>query len=263
MTELTSRLVRKLEHYEKLPAEEKKALELAASGVLRVRQRDTLTKQGSPVDRIFAIVEGFACRYCLLPDGRRQISAFLLPGDMCDTRMFALARMDHSICALSPVEALQYSAESVRRLEQLPVLSRVLARSSIAQQSIAREWLLNVGHRTAFERLCHFFCEIFERLQAVDLVRDYSCELPLTQVEIADTLALTSVHVNRTLMELRRSQLVTFQNKQLVIHDYAALRRVAGFDPAYLHLEDPGAMEPRPPHQPSGFARLPFNALGQ
>lgn len=263
MTDPISRLVRHLEHCEKLPREERQALELAASSVIRARQRDTLIKQGAPVDRIFIVVEGIACRYTLLPDGRRQISAFLLPGDICDPRTFSLARMDHSICALSPVEAVPLSAAAVRKLEELPVLSRTLAWSAAVQQSIAREWLLNVGHRTAFERLSHLFCEIFERMRAVNLVRDNSCDLPLTQVEIADTLALTSVHVNRTLMELRRSQLVTFQSRQLVIHDYGALRRVAGFDPAYLHLESTATAEPAVSCFSAGAPRVPFNALGQ
>jgi len=263
MTDSISRLVRRLEHCEKLPPEERNPLELAASSIVRFRQRDTLIKQGAPVDRIFIIADGIACRYTLLPDGRRQISAFMLPGDICDTRTFALARMDHSICALSPVEAVQLSAAAVRKLEEQPVLSRTLAWNAVVQQSIAREWLLNVGHRTAFERLSHLFCELFERLLAVDLVRDNACELPLTQVEIADTLALTSVHVNRTLMELRRSKLVTFQNRHLVIHDQGALRRVAGFDPAYLHLESTAGVEPAVSYFSAGAPRVPSNVLGQ
>jgi CRP-like cAMP-binding protein len=106
------------------------------------------------------------------------------------------------------------------------------------QQSIAREWLVSVGHRSSFERLGHLICEIFERLQLVGLTADGGYKLPLTQGDIADTLALSPVHVNRTLMELRRAGFMTFQSRQLVIHDYAGLRRVSGFDRRYLHLRD-------------------------
>jgi CRP-like cAMP-binding protein len=155
---------------------------------------------------------------------------------MCDPSTFSLPKRDHSICALSPVDAAILSQDAVERLQKLPVLSRALAWSSAVQHSITREWLVNVGHRTSFERLSHLLCEIFERLQAVGLTHDYTCELPLTQTEIADTLALSSVHVNRTMMELRRSGLLTFHSKLLVIHDYPALRRAAGFDAAYLSL---------------------------
>jgi CRP-like cAMP-binding protein len=236
MSGVTSRLARRLERYTPLPREEKQILEALARDVRRFDSRTHMAKSGSPVDAIFAVVEGFACRYKLLPDGRRQITAFLLPGDLCDTRTFALPRMDHSICALSQVDAALFTADTVQRLESLPAMSQALACNSLVQQSISREWLVNIGHRTSFERLSHLLCEIFVRLHVVGLTRDYTCEVPLTQTEIADTLALSAVHVNRTLMELRRSGILSFHSRQLVIHDYAALRQVAGFDPAYLQL---------------------------
>lgn len=145
--------------------------------------------------------------------------------------------MDHSVAALYAVEAATLTREAVQHLERYPALDLAMASNALANQSIMRERLVNVGNRTAFERISHLFWEIFARLQAVGLTRDNACELPLTQTELADTLALSCVHVNRTLMQLRRSGLVTFQNRQLVIHDCAALSTVAGFDPAYLHLE--------------------------
>jgi CRP-like cAMP-binding protein len=237
MLNLTGRLIRRFERFADLEATETRALEAAASSTRRFDSRDTLAKQGDPTDRIFVILDGFACRYRLLPDGRRQILAYLLPGDMCDSRTFVLSRMDHSIAALCPVEAAVLSQEDVQRLERHPALAAAIAWNALAHQSIMREWLVNVGNRTSFERISHLFCETFARLQVVGLTTDNSCELPLTQMELADTLALSSVHVNRTLMELRRSGLVTFHSRHLVIHDSAALRSAAGFDPAYLHLE--------------------------
>ena len=116
-------------------------------------------------------------------------------------------------------------------------LTRALWWSTLVEEAITHEWIVNVGHRTAFERMAHLFCEIFARLQVVGLTHENRCELPLTQTELADTLALSAVHVNRTLMDMRRAQLVTFHARQLVIHDREALQSVAGFDPGYLHLE--------------------------
>jgi CRP-like cAMP-binding protein len=111
-----------------------------------------------------------------------------------------------------------------------------MAWSALVQHSISREWLLNVGHRSSFERISHLFCEVYARLDAVGLASDQSCDVPLTQTEIADALAISPVHVNRTLMELRHTGLVSFHGKRLVIHEMAALRRAAGFNPTYLHL---------------------------
>ncbi len=118
----------------------------------------------------------------------------------------------------------------MQRLDQFPNITQAMARYASTQQAISREWLVNVGHRTASERLGHLICELYIRLEAVGLTRDQAFELPLTQAELGDTLALSAVHVNRTLMELRRLKLVTFQNRQVVIHDFAALRIAAGFD---------------------------------
>jgi CRP-like cAMP-binding protein len=133
-----------------------------------------------------------------------------------------------------PSEIATLTLRQVQRLERLPNLALAMARFAMTQQAIMREWLVNVGHRTAFERLAHLICEIYVRLEAVGLTREHAFELPLTQAELGDTLALSAVHVNRTLMELRRLQLVTFQNRQVVIHDYPALAAAAGFDPTYL-----------------------------
>jgi CRP-like cAMP-binding protein len=236
MSGITSRLARRLEQYVPLPPGEKQVLEAVARDVRRFDSRSHMAKSGLPVEGIFAVVEGFACRYKLLPDGRRQIMAFLLPGDLCETRTFALPRLDHSICALSPVDAALLSSDAVQRLESLPAMRQALACNSLVQQSISREWLINIGHRTSFERLSHLLCEIFVRLHAVGLTQNYTYEVPLTQTEIADTLALSAVHVNRTLMELRRSGILSFHSRRLVIHDYPALRLAAGFDPGYLQL---------------------------
>lgn len=235
MSNLALRLALRLERYAPLRARDKDALENELLNMRRYLPRDNLARQGAPVERIFLIVEGFACRYKLLPDGRRQITAYMLPGDLCDTRTFAAPYLDHSIAAISNVQAAVLTEESVHRLESSAELARAFARNSLVQQAIAREWQVNTGHRTSFERLSHLLCELFERLDAVGLARDYSCEVPLTQTEIADTLALSAVHVNRTLMELRRAGLVTYRSKQLIIHDYARLRDAAGFDPGYLY----------------------------
>jgi CRP-like cAMP-binding protein len=252
MSSLTLRLALRLERYAPLRPEDKRALENEVPTLRRYLPRDNLARQGAPVERLFLIVDGFACRYKLLPDGRRQITAYLLPGDLCDTRTFSMPYRDHSIAAISHVQAAALTEESVQRLESWPGLAYVLARNSLVQQAIAREWQVNIGHRTSFERLSHLLCELFERLEAVGLTRDYTCEVPLTQTEIADTLALSAVHVNRTLMELRRAGLVTFRSKQLIIHDYPRLRDAAGFDPAYLYLS--GAT-PTPQAMPAGSVR--------
>jgi DNA-binding transcriptional regulator LsrR (DeoR family) len=73
-------------------------------------------------------------------------------------------------------------------------------------------------------------------MQAVGLVEDWTCELPMTQVELADAVGTSTVHVNRVLQELRAAKLVALKGQSLTVLDWERLRDVSGFDPAYLHL---------------------------
>jgi CRP-like cAMP-binding protein len=238
MSRKTEHLVRKLERFCALSDEEKRLLGAAMGGERHFAPREDLIHERKQTEGIFVIVEGFACRYKILPDGRRQIVGILLPGDMCDLRVFLLKQMDHSICALSPVATTMiFPDAAVDLLEQSPRLTRALWWTTAVEDSITREWVVNVGYRSALQRVAHLFCEVFWRLEAVGLTRDNLCQLPLTQIELGDTLALSSVHVNRTLMYMRRANLVRLHRGQLEILDRSGLTAAAGFDPNYLHLE--------------------------
>jgi hypothetical protein len=102
-------------------------------------------------------------------------------------------------------------------------------------KSIHREWIVNVGQRNALERIAHLCCEMFLRLESVGLTDGFSCHFPPTQRDIADATGLTSVHVNRTLQELRRLGLIILEEKTLTIPDMLALQGAGLFNPAYLH----------------------------
>jgi CRP-like cAMP-binding protein len=187
------------------------------------------------------LLAGFACRYVVLPSGRRQILAYLLPGDFCDLRACILERMDHSIGTLTAVKVASFSRNGIADLaRRFPRLARALALVSVSEESVGRQWLLNLGHRSALQRTAHLFCELFSRLCAIGLASDTACELPLTQTDLADALALSPVHLNRTLMDMRRKKLATFVRHQLIIEDFHALQHAAGFKPRYLNTERQG-----------------------
>jgi CRP-like cAMP-binding protein len=232
------RLFRKLETFCKLGDEDKQALINAVTRERYFAPREDLIQERKHCEAVFVILAGFACRYKLLPDGRRQIVGFLLPGDLCDIRAFLVRQMDHSIGALSGVTAAVIPAEAaVSLLDRSPNLSRALWWNTLVEDSITREWVVNVGNRTAYERVAHLLCEVFRRLDAVGLTIGNQCDFPITQIELGDTVALSAVHVNRTIMDLRRANLVRLQGGQLELLDKAGLESAAGFDPAYLHLQ--------------------------
>jgi CRP-like cAMP-binding protein len=227
---------RRLASLAHLTSDELQLLDQLSISARHFATHDDLAKTGDAADRVHVVLDGLVGEFKLLSDGRRQILGYLFAGDMTDPRHLLQARWDHPLCILWPARIASLNTEAVQRLERSPNIASAFARYALMKQSIAREWLVNVGNRTAFERLSHLLCETYERLKAVGLTAEHSFELPLTQAELADTLALSAVHVNRTLMELRRLKLITFQNRHAIIHDYSGLMTAAGFDSAYLNV---------------------------
>ncbi len=231
---------RRVAHLQLLGVEEQTALERASSDIRQFAPRRDIMQEGGEPDGVKIVLSGLAYQYKTLPDGRRQIVGYFVPGDVIDLRTHLLRRLDRSVATFAATRAAVLSQERVQELMlRYPATTRALWWCSLVDASVAREWIVNVGYRTAFERMAHFFCEMFARLQGVGLTGSQQLELPVTQIELADTLALSPVHVNRTLMEMRRAKLVSFQGGTLTLHNLEELQSLAGFDPNYLHLDRP------------------------
>jgi len=198
----------------------------------------TLIREGERPEVVFLLLDGWACRYKLLPDGSRQIMAYLIPGDLCDIHIFILKAMDHSIGLLSEANVAAISKAAMQRtLEERPAIARALFWSTLVDEATLREWLVNMGQRDAYARLAHLFCEMWLRMKQIGLTHGNSFTLPVTQEELGDTMGLTSVHVNRVLQRLRAEGLLSLARGQMTLHDIDRLREIAGFDPNYLHLD--------------------------
>ncbi len=185
------------------------------------------------------MIEGFACRYKLLPNGERQIMAWLVPGDFCDLHVAILGEMDHAIGTLAPSKIAYLPRVTIEELTSMhPSINRALWWATLVDEGVLREWLVNVGSRSVDKRMAHLFCELLLRLQAVGLATGNGFDFPLTQDEFGDTLGVSTVHVNRVLQQLRADGLITLKGKRLTIHDVAALQEFAEFNPNYLHLKN-------------------------
>ncbi|MCE7029657.1 Crp/Fnr family transcriptional regulator [Jiella avicenniae] len=199
-------------------------------------RRDVISAGDRPKD-VHLVIEGFACRYKLLPDGQRQIVAILVPGDFCDLHVAILGEMDHGIATLSNCTIVEIPPATVDDLTMNhPRITRSLWWATLVDEAILREWVTNLGRRPADRHIAHLMCELYLRLKAVGLVIDHTFELPLTQQELADAIGISIVHANRMLSDLRDRGLVTFQGRRVRIADFDALMAFADFDPAYLHL---------------------------
>ncbi len=234
-------LLSRLEAFTRLSPDDKAALAKLSKVSRVIAPRRDLIREGEEPKYVHLMVDGWACRYKTLPDGRRQVVAFFVPGDFCDLNVYILKQMDHSIGAITRLAVSDISPEDMNRLTtNHPRITQGLWWESLVQHAIQREWTLNLGQRTAYERIAHLFVELYLRLRVVGLTRNGSCDFPLTQVDIADATGLTPVHVNRTLQELRRDELIVLERKQLEIPNLKRLTEVAMFNPNYLHLDHEG-----------------------
>ena len=230
-------LTRRLEEYTPLSnADRAELAQLTAQATRIVEPRHDLIREGDTPSVVYLILKGWACRYRTLKDGRRQIIDFAIPGDLCDLNIFILDHVDHSIGALTKLAVAQIERDELHRIAtSSPNITTALWWQELVSKSIHREWIVNVGQRSALERVAHLFCEMFLRLETVGLSDGFSCDFPPTQQDIADATGLTAVHVNRTVQELRRSGLVVLEGRRLTIPDLAALQAAGMFNPAYLH----------------------------
>lgn len=213
----------------------------AITRIMMARQRfppnRDLVRAGTPLPGVYMILSGFACRYVTLHGGQRQILGYLLPGDIFDVRACFAQRTDFFVQSLSEVRATTIPGPALMALtNRFPQLMRELWRLTAIEDAITRQWQLNVGRRSAIQRLSHLLCECFVRLSAAGVANDNSCPMPLTQADLADALALTPVHVNRTLTQLRKAGLAVLKGHRLTILDAAALYAVAEFEPGYLQV---------------------------
>ena len=188
----------------------------------------------------FIMADGWACSYKMLPDGERQIVDFQIPGDFLGLRSILFRTSDHSIEAVTRIEASVVLASDIMdAFSHAPRLATAVLWATSRDEAMVVEHLVNLGRRSAEERMAHFLLELGARLSLVGLGDRTGFDCPLTQYHLADALGLSAVHVNRVLRHLREVGLVTFQKGRVVFDDFAGLRDVARFDTAYLDQDGP------------------------
>ena len=230
-------LARKLRRFVHLSDADQLWLGSALSVPQQIQARADIAEQGDDPRAVNVVLDGWAARYKQFADGRRQIIAFLLPGDTCDPHAFLLDRRYDAIGAITPVTLVRIPGSTITEMEaRSPVLEEAFRRAALATAAIQQEWTVSLGRRSAIERLAHLLCELHVRLTVIGLAQGPSCPLPLIQTDLADALGQTAVHINRTLKELRNLGLISLRGRCLTIHHRDGLEELAQFDPAYLHV---------------------------
>ena len=235
-----SPLARKLGSFVRLTNAELTALDELHSRRRRyVAARDVIF-EGQRDQSAYVLADGWVVSYKLLADGTRQIVDFQIPGDFLGLRSVLLRTSDHNVEPVTRIEASEIpKAELLDAFERTPRLAAAVLWAASRDEAMVVEHLVNLGRRTADERMAHFLLELGTRLKLVGLADRTGFDCPLTQYHLADALGLSAVHVNRVLRQLRDQGLVTFRKGRVSFDDFDGLVTLADFDATYLDQDGP------------------------
>ncbi|MDT9600084.1 Crp/Fnr family transcriptional regulator [Sphingosinicella rhizophila] len=238
-------MLRKFELRAPLDESDRQAFLALPCRVQMIEANVYILREGDRPDRSCMIVSGFAVRHKVTVEGARQIVSLHIPGDFLDLDGSLLTVADHNLQTLTRGEMAFIPRSAVRELIlDHPKLGMAMWIDTLIDSSIFREWVANVGRRDARSRIAHLLCEFSRRLEIAGLTESYGYELPMTQEQLADATGLISVHVNRVLKRLAEEGLIQRTRRHVAIPNWERLRRVAGFNETYLHLNQIDAAMP-------------------
>jgi len=241
-------MVRRLSVREPLDARDRDAILALPFTLRQVQAAQYLVWDGDKPQYTCLLLSGFAFRHKLAGNGGRQIVSIQMRGDIVDLQNSMLGTADHNVQMLTNGEIAMIPIDAIRDLAfEHPSIGMALWYETLVEGSIFREWVLNIGRRDARTRIAHLLCELALRMENVGLGEHINYELPISQEQLADSVALTSVHVNRTLMRLEEEGFITRNRRMITVVDWKKMVAVADFEPRYLHIGEGAGPVPGDP----------------
>jgi len=241
-----ARFLDKLTSRSALGADERAAILALPGHPVQVQGNRDFVRLGERVDHSCLIVEGLVGRFGQNSDGNRQITALHVPGDMADLHSVVVPDASAALQAVSVATLVKVPHVALRSVaRRYPAIAEAFWRECVADAAILSEWVVNVGRRDARARTSHLLCEMATRYAATGPGSQFSFSFPVTQNHLADMLALTPVHVNRTLKGLREDGAVELRGRMAHVLDWTRLTEMGEFDAGYLQTREAPA-EGRP-----------------
>jgi len=198
---------------------------------LHVDAGASFLRQGANSEHIYTVLSGWAFRYKMLDDGRRQILNHALPADMIGLQGALMREMEHSVEALTPLVLCVFPRKKLWDLyARFPSLAFDITWLAAREEQIIDEHLVSLGRRTALERTAFLLLHLFVRADEAGLVKNGSIVFPFTQQHLADTLGLSLVHTNKTLKRLLMLKAIRWKDRVFEMVDRGALAAIAGED---------------------------------
>ncbi|MBI2257258.1 MAG: Crp/Fnr family transcriptional regulator [Proteobacteria bacterium] len=228
-------ICRKLSAVVGLTAEDRQIIGAILANRFDIPATSVFVREGQPLHQAHVVMQGWAYRFRMFQDGRRQISRLFLPGDFIGMNTALLGFQDQSVAALTDMVVSKFDARAfAEQLRTSPRLWVALLWSYTRDRSIMEERVASIGRRSSYERLAHIIIELYLRLELIGEAANDIFTLPATQEHLADLLGLTNIHVSRILRRLRQDGLVAFEGRVIRILNRKRLMQAADFDPQYL-----------------------------
>ncbi|WP_267359187.1 MULTISPECIES: Crp/Fnr family transcriptional regulator [unclassified Methylobacterium] len=238
MTGMTP-LARTLARFQVIGSERMADLDAIPQPERRFAPGDVIIEEGKAPTAAHLLVSGIACCQRDLADGGRQISDFVIAGDMCGLHAGLGPPMDHSVVAVTPVRAVSVANKAMLGLWAHPPTAMGLCRMWHREAVRLREQVVTLGRRNARGRVAHLLCQMHWRYGDAGLDTAPCLQLQLTQTRVADALGLTAVHVGRVLRQFRRDKLIRIERGALILQRIDALRDISEFTDDHLRAPPP------------------------
>lgn len=194
---------------------------------LAARARHTIYRRNQKSDDIIVVREGWAVRFAVAANGRRQILALLLPGEVASTTSIFRSKLPFSIQTLTPLRYCAFNrAEVLAFIEKNPEALRAITEICVEDREHCDQRMLDFVSRPAEERIVLLLLDLYTRMEKLGAVEALSFAFPLTQQQMADAVGLTQVHVNRVLRRLKTEDLIEIAGGTLSIRNVGALRAI-------------------------------------
>ncbi len=225
--------IRKMALFQPLARSEVKSAQRYKSENRMLAAGSDIYRQGDACTEIYTLYDGWAFLYMDIPPDKRQILRFLLPGDLLGFHGdLEGCKHPHSAQGVSGVSLCVFpSSRLLKMFRRHPKLGIRVTWMTAQDNALAHEHLASLGRRRAQDKIAHLLLELFYRvrMRLPESDPQNTIDFPLTQELIGDAVGLTSIHVNRTIMALRRSGLVEIKARKLTIPDPEAMSNLTGF----------------------------------
>lgn len=222
-------------HYASLGPQELKFLESLEQRPVSHPRNSMIWHEGSEASHFYILRRGWAYSSRILNNGSRQVLDLFLPGDIVGLREYAYKSRLNAVHAITDVELCVFPKNRLQSVfATSPLLGQLFFALASQSQALLLERIINLGRRSARQRVSHLLAELSVRLDRSPSANGDRDMLPLSQTLLADLLGLSAVHINRTMRGLREDGLIELHHQTIKLVDIGGLKEISGFNPAYL-----------------------------